>query len=92
MSYPRRGVCEARLTLESLWAEALREALEPDNTRAPEGIRVTCTASSTRLDCEIRVDCRDSRGILRLRNTMDDLIENAKAALEALEASSSPET
>ena len=92
MSYPRRKACEARLILESPWAEALREALEPDNTHTPEGIRVTCRAGPTRLYCEIRVDCRDSRGILRLRNTIDDLIENAKAALEALQASGSPET
>jgi len=92
LSYLKRGACEARLTLESPWARALREALEPDNAHAPEGIRVTCKANRGGLYCEIRAECRDSRGILRLRNTIDDLIENAKAALEALEASSGPET
>lgn len=82
------AVCTALLEVEpGEWAaEALERALNPDNLQAPEGVRVECWAEGPRLICSVTVDCSEPRGILRLRNTLDDLILNLRAAQSALEA------
>ncbi|GAB6147788.1 KEOPS complex subunit Pcc1 [Stetteria hydrogenophila] len=77
--------CRAVLEVEDPHAEALARALEPDNLQAPSGVEVACRAEGRRLVCEALVDCSEPRGVLRLRNTLDDLILNLKAALSALE-------
>ncbi len=78
--------CTAILELEDPRAEALVRALEPDNLQAPRGVKVECKAEGPRLICNVSVECNDPRGILRLRNTLDDLVLNLRAASSALEA------
>jgi homoserine kinase len=78
--------CKAVLEIEGPEAEALAKALEPDNLQAPEDVRVECRAEGDVLICRVSVECSDARGILRLRNTLDDLILNLRAAASALEA------
>jgi len=80
-----RGVCEARLLIETHWAEALADSLSPDNAQAPRGLEVGCQARGGVVDCIVRLECSGPRGILTLRNTVDDLLAAAKAALESLE-------
>ncbi|MEB3851760.1 MAG: hypothetical protein LRS49_04165 [Desulfurococcales archaeon] len=87
MRSARPSACEATLEIDSGPASAaIAEALEPDNRQAPPGVRVSCRAESYRVVCRVEVDCGDSRGILRLRNTIDDLLSSARAALESLRA------
>jgi hypothetical protein len=83
-----RGVCEARLLLETRWAEALVDSLEPDNTQAPRGLEVRCWPRGGLVECVVRLECSEPRGLLTLRNTIDDLLATAKAALESLESAS----
>ncbi|MEB3816754.1 MAG: hypothetical protein LRS46_02275 [Desulfurococcales archaeon] len=78
--------CRAVLKLPSRWAEALVKSLEPDNITAPPNVRVECRSAGELVECTIVVDCREPRDFLRLRNTVDDLLANLKAALEALES------
>ncbi len=65
----------------------LARAVEPDNKSAPPGIMVRCSGASV-LECVIEVDCTTTRGLLTLRNTVDDLIQALQAAESALSASS----
>jgi len=86
----RGGDCEALIALQTGSpgeAASLAQALEPDNAQAPPHVRVSCTPIADTVVCEIKVSgCGDPKRILTLRNTADDLIQAARAALEALGA------
>lgn len=79
-----RCVAEVELRLED--PVALARALEPDNRAAPPGVRVECRGSTV-LYCIVEAECRSPRGILTLRNTVDDLLQSLQAAVSALKAS-----
>ena len=83
--------CVARLRVPAgtqLEAQALASALEPDNKRVPQWLRVECRAVETVVECLVHVEgCGDPRRILSLRNTVDDIILNIRAAIEAARAS-----
>ena len=65
--------------------EAVVAALEPDNKTAPPDISVECHTSSVKVLCRVTVEpCMGSKQLLRLRNTVDDLLQAAKAAIEAI--------
>jgi len=69
-------------------ARSLAEALEADNRTAPSWLEVTCRADGSSLECMVEVHgCGDPRRLMSLRNTLDDLILNMRAALEAARAS-----
>lgn len=85
------GGCSVLVTVEAGGedrARAIVEALEPDNATAPPGMKVTCTAASTKVSCVVSISCREARDMLRLRNTVDDLLVNLRAALESIERAS----
>ncbi len=77
-------VCRAVVVMEDVEAEALAAALEPDNAAAPPGVEASCRAGKGTLVCVVTVNCQGAREILRLRNTLDDLVLNLRAALEAI--------
>ena len=77
--------CTALVEVDGVDAEAIVTALEPDNATAPQGVEARCRVEGGRVSCVVRVSCGNASGILRLRNTLDDLILNLRAALEALE-------
>jgi len=86
----RGGECEALVAIDAgspAAAGSLARALEPDNRQAPSHVRVSCAPLADTVVCEVHVKgCGDPKRILTLRNTVDDLVQAARAALEALEA------
>lgn len=79
--------CLARIWISAAEkAEAIAAALEPDNKQAPRDVVVECESRDGVTACHVEVECSGPSSILRLRNTVDDLISNARAALDALQA------
>jgi len=83
-----RGLCKAKLRLKTSLAETLFKALEPDNKVLPSNLKIECTASPGALECEIIISCEDDKDILRLRNTLDDILSSIKVVLMTLELTS----
>ena len=83
-----RGLCMAKLRLRTPLAETLFKALEPDNKVLPSNLKIRCTASPEVLECEMVVSCEDDKDILRLRNTLDDILSSIKVVLMTLELTS----
>ncbi len=81
-----RRACRAVIRASVEHPGDLAKALEPDNARAPPGVSVMCTGDGV-LECVVEVECRGPRGILTLRNTVDDLLQALQAAESALRAS-----
>ena len=79
--------CTASIRIRTPYARELSLALTPDNLQAPKGIEVECEPEEEYLVCRVSVVCPEALGVLRLRNTIDDLLSNIKAALDALECS-----
>lgn len=79
--------CTASIKIKTPYARELGLALAPDNIQAPRDIEVECKPRGEYLVCQVSVICLEPQGILRLRNTLDDLLSNIKAALDALEYS-----
>ncbi|MCE4604668.1 MAG: hypothetical protein F7B20_06865 [Aeropyrum sp.] len=77
--------CVAEIVLPG--SREIAASLEPDNLETPSWLRVTCSPSGeTAIRCIIEIDdCRDSKRILSMRNTIDDLLRSYKAAVEVLE-------
>ncbi len=66
-------------------AEAIRKALEPDNTSIPESISIKIVEEEDKI--RIIVEYMGSpRNILTLRNTVDDLLEHLNIAVKAIES------
>jgi hypothetical protein len=81
--------CRVRLELDAgRWAGALAEALRPDNLVTPPGLSVECAPQDGLLVCIVEAGCDEPGRLLRLRNTVDDLLSSLRAALEALRAAS----
>ena len=78
--------CWAKLEIPHSKAVSLERALEPDNAEAPEGLQVECYSVEGMLECRVTVDCSDPRSMLTLRNTVDDILVNLKAAVDAIES------
>ena len=77
--------CIAEVEFEAPDPEAIVAALEPDNLTAPGDTSVECRPLEGRVWCRVIVrPCTGSRSVLRLRNTVDDLLQAAKAAVEAI--------
>ncbi len=80
--------CEAVIVVETPYARALAEALEPDNRSTPPHVMVSCQGGEDKVSCRVMVrGCEEPRRILTLRNTIDDLLISAKAAVDVLEGS-----
>lgn len=80
--------CRADIIIETVYARAVRDSIQPDNASPHDWLKVECKASDDRLHCVVTVEgCRDPRRLLTLRNTVDDLLEAVKTALSALDAS-----
>ncbi len=78
--------CVVEVEFEAPDPRAVVAALEPDNQAAPEDTSVECKALEGRVWCRVIVKpCTGSRKVLRLRNTVDDLLQAARAAVEAIE-------
>lgn len=78
--------CTVEVEFEAPDPYAIVAALEPDNKTAPEDTRVECTVDSGIVRCVVTVrPCHSSKQLLRLRNTVDDLLQAAKAAVETIE-------
>ncbi len=78
--------CRATLEARVRDPGSLARALEPDNRAAPPGITVECRSDDSVLVCVVEVDCSEPLGVLRLRNTIDDLLQDLSAAINALKA------
>jgi tRNA threonylcarbamoyladenosine modification (KEOPS) complex Pcc1 subunit len=79
--------CSAILKIKSEVAETLYNAIEPDNLVTPKNVKVKCHIDKDKnLICKISIACRDVQDILRLRNTLDDLISSIKTSLSVLKA------
>ncbi len=76
--------CRVEVVLEGLDRD-IAAAVEPDNRSSPPGVEVECRGGED-LYCIIEVDCSSPREVLRLRNTVDDLLQAVIAAARALES------
>ncbi len=66
-------------------AGAIARSLNVDNLSSPPGVSVLCSASGSRILCEVKVEgCEDPRRILTARNTVDDLLLDLRAALSSI--------
>ena len=66
-------------------AEAIARALRPDDATAPEGLEVAEAVEGGDLVVRVRA-C--GRGLMTVRNTVDEVLEFLYAALRAIEAAS----
>ena len=77
--------CKARIVVRVDRPKDIVRALEPDNEESPPWLKVSChPLDEIRLECLITVECTEPMDLLRLRHTVDDLLANIKAAIEAL--------
>ncbi len=63
-------------------AEAILQSVQPDNLKAPGGVRITSTADGNLI--KITVQC--SKGLGTFISTIDDLLSCISAAERTLEA------
>jgi transcription factor Pcc1 len=63
-------------------AEAILQSVQPDNLKAPDGIRITSTTEG--ISVKIVVEC--SKGIGAFISTIDDLLSCMGAAERTLDA------
>jgi len=77
--------CSARIVVHVDKPNDLARALRPDNEESPPWLRVSCRPlDEDRLECLIEIECTEPMDLLRLRHTVDDLLANIKAVIEAL--------
>ncbi len=66
-------------------AKAVAVALEADNARSTAKVSASCHHEGYYVTCIIRVlDCSEPRALLTLRNTADDILLAARAAIEGM--------
>jgi len=61
--------------------EAIRKAVVPDNINAPSEIRIDCETASNTFRVSVRLL---GSNLLRLRNTIDDLLEQISIVVRVL--------
>ncbi len=62
---------------------AIAGSLEPDNLQAPSDIKISMRIEGKRLVIELKLH---GGGVLRLRNTIDDILQAMEVATKAVEA------
>lgn len=68
-------------------ADAIARSLNVDNKTSPQGVVASCSASGSKIVCEVEVSgCDDPKRVLTARNTADDLILDLRAAMSSLRA------
>ena len=78
--------CSAIIEIESDLAEEILKVISPENTSAPEDLKIYCYSIHKRLICDLSLQCSKEKGILRLRNTLDDLLQSIKLFLDTIHA------
>ncbi len=62
---------------------AIAGSLEPDNLQAPRDISISMHIEGKRLVIELKLH---GGGVLRLRNTIDDILQAMEVAVKTMEA------
>lgn len=63
--------------------KAIAGSLEPDNLQAPSDINLSMRIEGRKLVIELKLH---GGGVLRLRNTIDDILQAMEVAVKAMEA------
>ncbi len=82
--------CTAELVIFNKDAIAIVKSLTPDNIKdLPNYLDINCRNENDKLICVIKIkDCKDSKRILSLKNTLDDLLINIRSIIDSINISS----
>jgi len=76
--------CSTTIEIETDFAEEILKVIRPENLSAPEDLKIHCYSNREKLVCNLSLQCNKERGILRLRNTLDDLLQSIKLFLDII--------
>ncbi len=76
--------CYAKIMIRSEFAKTVLSAIEPDNVNLPQDMEIDCNASEDSLYCSVRILCKEVKDVLRLRNTIDDILSSIKLSLSSI--------
>ncbi len=78
--------CSAVIEIESELADEILKVITPENVSAPEDLKIHCYSRHKKLICDLNLQCSKEKEVLRLRNTLDDLLQSIKLFLDTLHA------
>ena len=82
------GTCSAKIKIKSSLAKEMLKTIQPENAIAPKNLSINCYFHAEELICDLNLTCNNSKELLRLRNTIDDILHSLKIFLNTVDATS----